>query len=212
MVLSAQTWVELPPDARPYFELELAQNHDLIISGDPLALAEADFSRPYLSLLQQKLAERLDMPVPLLEGDGLLWAQVPMGRCHCPFHSHTRSPIRLTGTPSPMASITPAPSLCGTISGSLTGRARLDLTSEGFTPEVARRTSTSPACGLGVGKSPTCITSWASPLRLYQAAFMKGLLELEKMPVLHRSLALSLSPVECPRGRGNSKRLTWHLL
>ena len=32
MALSAQTWVELPPSARPYFELELAQNHDLIIS------------------------------------------------------------------------------------------------------------------------------------------------------------------------------------
>ncbi|HET6471676.1 MAG TPA: hypothetical protein VFG38_07520, partial [Pseudomonadales bacterium] len=32
LVLSAQTWVELPPNARPYFELELAQNHDLIIS------------------------------------------------------------------------------------------------------------------------------------------------------------------------------------
>lgn len=79
LVLSAQTWVELPPDARPYFELELAQSHDLIISGDPLALKAADFSRPYLSLLQQKLAERLAIPVPLLEGDGLLWAQVPMG-------------------------------------------------------------------------------------------------------------------------------------
>jgi two-component system osmolarity sensor histidine kinase EnvZ len=79
LVLSAQTWVELPPDARPYFELELAQSHDLIISGDSLALREADFSRPYLSLLEDKLRERLDMPVALLEGDGLIWAQVPMG-------------------------------------------------------------------------------------------------------------------------------------
>jgi two-component system, OmpR family, osmolarity sensor histidine kinase EnvZ len=79
LVLSAQTWVELPPEARPYFELELAQSHDLIISGEPLALAEADFTRPYLSLLQEKLTERLDAPVPLLEGDGLLWAEVPMG-------------------------------------------------------------------------------------------------------------------------------------
>jgi two-component system osmolarity sensor histidine kinase EnvZ len=79
LVLSSQTWVELPPDARPYFELELAQNHDLIISGDQQVLAEADFSRPYLSLLQEKLAERLGMPVPLLEGSGLIWAEVPMG-------------------------------------------------------------------------------------------------------------------------------------
>lgn len=79
VVLSAQTWVELPPDARPYFELELAQNHDLIISGERMTLAEADFSRPYLSLLQDRLSERLGMPVALLEGDGLLWAEVPMG-------------------------------------------------------------------------------------------------------------------------------------
>jgi two-component system osmolarity sensor histidine kinase EnvZ len=79
LVLSAQTWVELPPDARPYFELELAQNHDLIISGDPLKLKEADFTRPYLSLLQERLTERLGEPVPLLEGNGLVWAQVPMG-------------------------------------------------------------------------------------------------------------------------------------
>ena len=79
LVLSAQTWVELPPDARPYFELELAQNHDLIISGDPQALEAADLGRPYLSLLQEKLAERLGMPIALLEGDGLVWAQVPMG-------------------------------------------------------------------------------------------------------------------------------------
>ena len=34
LVLSAQTWVELPPEARPYFELELAQNHDLIVGAE----------------------------------------------------------------------------------------------------------------------------------------------------------------------------------
>jgi len=79
LVLSAQTWVELPPAARPYFELELAQSHDLIISADPVALREADLGRPYVSILLDKLAERVGMPVPLLEGDGLLWAQVPMG-------------------------------------------------------------------------------------------------------------------------------------
>ena len=39
LVLSAQTWVELPPAARPYFELGLAENHDLIISSDPRDLA-----------------------------------------------------------------------------------------------------------------------------------------------------------------------------
>ena len=79
LVLSAQTWVELPPAARPYFELELAENHDLIISSDPRDLAIATLSQPYLSLVQDQLAERLGEPVLLLEGDELIWLDVDMG-------------------------------------------------------------------------------------------------------------------------------------
>lgn len=79
LVLSAQTWVELPPEARPYFELELAQSHDLIISGERQTLEPADLDQPYLSLLQEKLSERLGIDVPLEEGSQLVWASVPMG-------------------------------------------------------------------------------------------------------------------------------------
>lgn len=79
LVLSAQTWVELPPEARPYFELELAQSHDLIISGEQLTLEPADLSQPYLSLLQEKLSERLGIEVSLEEGNELVWVDVPMG-------------------------------------------------------------------------------------------------------------------------------------
>ncbi len=79
LVLSAQTWVELPPAARPYFELELAENHDLIISSAPRELAIATLSQPYLSLVQDQLAERLGEPVALLEGDELIWLDVNMG-------------------------------------------------------------------------------------------------------------------------------------
>ncbi len=79
LVLSAQTWVELPPEARPYFELELAQSHDLIISGEQQALAPADMGRPYLSLLQEKLSERLGIDVSLKQGNELVWVDVPMG-------------------------------------------------------------------------------------------------------------------------------------
>lgn len=79
LVLSAQTWVELPPEARPYFELELAQSHDLIISGEPQQLSPADLSQPYLSLLQEKLSERLGIDVTLEEGNELVWVDVPMG-------------------------------------------------------------------------------------------------------------------------------------
>jgi len=82
LVLSAQTWVELPPAARPYFELELAENHDLIISSDPRDLAIATLSQPYLGLVQDQLAERLGEPVALLEGDELIWLDVNMGGHH----------------------------------------------------------------------------------------------------------------------------------
>jgi two-component system osmolarity sensor histidine kinase EnvZ len=79
LVLSAQTWVELPPAARPYFELELAENHDLIISSDARDLPVAEMKAPYLSLLETKLSERLGTPVALMWGDELVWANVPMG-------------------------------------------------------------------------------------------------------------------------------------
>ena len=79
LVLSAQTWVELPPAARPYFELELAQNHDLIVSAQPRDLEPADLEQPYLSLLEESLGDRLGEPVQLLEGDELAWVDIEMG-------------------------------------------------------------------------------------------------------------------------------------
>lgn len=79
LVLSAQTWVELPPEARPYFELELAQSHDLIISAERQALGPADLGQAYLSLLQEKLSDRLGIDVMIYQGNDLLWVDVPMG-------------------------------------------------------------------------------------------------------------------------------------
>lgn len=79
LVLSAQTWVELPPEARPYFELELAQNHDLIVISPPRQLAPAVLDQPFLSLLAEQLTNRLNAPVVLLRGDELIWVDVPMG-------------------------------------------------------------------------------------------------------------------------------------
>lgn len=78
LVLSAQTWVELPPAARPYFELELAQNHDLIISAARQELPLYSGSLDAMVLLQQKLQERLGIEAVLLEGDELVWVEVPM--------------------------------------------------------------------------------------------------------------------------------------
>ncbi len=79
LVLSAQTWVELPPSARPYFELEMAENHDLIITEAKQDLPEVDAYSTYFDLLRRRLAERLTLDVRLLQGDELLWVEVPMG-------------------------------------------------------------------------------------------------------------------------------------
>jgi two-component system, OmpR family, osmolarity sensor histidine kinase EnvZ len=79
LVLSAQTWVELPPAARRYFELELTESHDLIITPDVRALPPAELDMHYLALLQDKLSARTGSPVLLMQGDDLIWANVPMG-------------------------------------------------------------------------------------------------------------------------------------
>ncbi len=79
LVLSAQTWVELPPEARPYFELELAENHDLIISAVPEAFAPVEYGdSPFLALLEEKLNERFGAPVTLSRSGELLWTTLPI--------------------------------------------------------------------------------------------------------------------------------------
>lgn len=79
MVLSLQTWAELPPEARLYFELEMAESHDLILSADVRELPLAEAVEPYAQLLADKLGERLDGQVALREADELYWANVEMG-------------------------------------------------------------------------------------------------------------------------------------
>ena len=79
LVLTAQTWVELPPAARPYFELELVESHGLVISPEVRELEPLDVGRPWMGLLHAKLDERVERPVGLLEGDDLVWAEIPMG-------------------------------------------------------------------------------------------------------------------------------------
>jgi len=79
LVLSAQTWVELPPAARSYFELELAENHDLIISSEVLDLPTLEEDILYLDLLTFQLEQRLGVSMKLMQADELIWANIPMG-------------------------------------------------------------------------------------------------------------------------------------
>jgi two-component system osmolarity sensor histidine kinase EnvZ len=79
LVLSAQTWVELPPPARPYFELELVESHGLVVSPELGDLVPLTDELPWMDQVREKLAARLGEPVRLLEGDDLIWAEIPMG-------------------------------------------------------------------------------------------------------------------------------------
>ena len=79
LVLSAQTWVELPPAARPYFELELAESHDLIIESERSAEEMPVTDLRYATLLAIQLERRIGEPVQLTRSEQLMWARVPMG-------------------------------------------------------------------------------------------------------------------------------------
>lgn len=79
MVLSAKTWVELAPEARLYFALEMLEEHDLTILAEPRELPVVGAGNAYYELLAAKLSERLGQPVPLMESDDLVWADIPAG-------------------------------------------------------------------------------------------------------------------------------------
>lgn len=74
MVLAAQTWVELPPDTRPDFEIELSLHHGLELGAVrdrlPQALAGDYFDR----LVARALSQRLRSPIVLKQGPDPDWA------------------------------------------------------------------------------------------------------------------------------------------
>ena len=65
LVLSAQTWVELPPETRKDFELELAQKHQFMLYEDAAPLPPRTGYFPYLSLLDSALTARTGEPVSI---------------------------------------------------------------------------------------------------------------------------------------------------
>ena len=78
LVLSAQTWVELDPDVRPVFELELAESHDLIIANEQVDEGLPVNDLRYAKVLADQLARRIGAPVTLTRTEELMWAKVPM--------------------------------------------------------------------------------------------------------------------------------------
>ncbi len=81
MVLAAQTWVELPPDTRPDFELELSLHHGLELGAVadrlPNRLQGGYFDRLVASALSQRMRQAIELkqgPAP-----DWAWAELAVG-------------------------------------------------------------------------------------------------------------------------------------
>jgi two-component system osmolarity sensor histidine kinase EnvZ len=85
MVLSAQTWVELPPGTRPVFEGELLHNYQMAVRPDMAPAPDTGLRHGwYLYFLERAFERRLGKEVffyPELASDGSewLWLTVPTG-------------------------------------------------------------------------------------------------------------------------------------
>lgn len=81
MVLSAQTWTELPPETRADFEEELLESHGLRITGPQDVPAAPGVQRPYLRLLGEALEARTGTTIALhgTRDPEWHWADIPVG-------------------------------------------------------------------------------------------------------------------------------------
>ena len=82
MVLSARTWVELPPATRPFFETELMDEYQLKISAADEPLKPTKSVLPYLIFLAAALEKRIGTPVAIRSGkEATRWfcVDIPMG-------------------------------------------------------------------------------------------------------------------------------------
>ena len=83
MVLSAQTWSELPPETRPAFEIELASKHVLALRADLPPGGQDPLHGPYLYFLEEALAEKIGerhhLVVEIIDGQTWYWVSLPSG-------------------------------------------------------------------------------------------------------------------------------------
>ena len=81
LILSAQTWVELPPETRQVLEHELLEIHQLKLTSTPVTLSPFKQLRPYLGLLETALEHRLGNLVTIGYNPkhmNQIWVDIPM--------------------------------------------------------------------------------------------------------------------------------------
>jgi len=84
MVLSAQTWSELPPETRPAFERELAISHQLELeTAQPVGATPEAWKSPYLQELEAELQWRVggtvELETTVRDGEHWTWAGLIAG-------------------------------------------------------------------------------------------------------------------------------------
>lgn len=81
MVLSAQTWSELPPATRPDFELELARTYLLTLRTESPGPSRDEWHGAYLYFLETALTEKTGLEQHLtrdtIDGEVWYWASLP---------------------------------------------------------------------------------------------------------------------------------------
>jgi two-component system, OmpR family, osmolarity sensor histidine kinase EnvZ len=81
VVLSAQTWVELPPATRPAFEAELERRHGLTLTSGKAGATGPATEFSFRDVIEEALSDRIGEPVALYStpGDATVWVDVPVG-------------------------------------------------------------------------------------------------------------------------------------
>ncbi len=81
IVLSAQTWVELPPPTRAPFERELAKRHGLRLTTVDVGATAAAPRFSFRAQIETALSRRVNAPAVLhgVPGSAAVWLDIPLG-------------------------------------------------------------------------------------------------------------------------------------
>lgn len=81
LILSAQTWVEVPPETRPDLEQELLDTHRLRLTTDSFPLSLPSRTPRYLTILHEAIERRIGHPVAFgshADHEGWYWVDFTM--------------------------------------------------------------------------------------------------------------------------------------
>lgn len=164
MVLSAQTWRELPPGTRADFAHELATGHGLIIASTRSPLPAGPSHLPYVIFLQQDLSRRVGKPVAIgsnmdKRGRRWYWADIPVAG----------EPIRVGFSRNRLGAQVPAALLLLLGGGGLMTLLTAVFLVRRLTRPLARLAGAAAAVGLGSAPTPLPETGATELAQLTQA-------------------------------------------